>query len=107
VVEDDRDLRELLVELLRDEGYEAVAAGNGLEGLAMARTHHPDLILLDLLMPIMNGWQFRAAQALEPALAHVPTVVISDHDHDLRVAASLKKPASIGEVLEVVHRYAD
>ncbi|MEO7092000.1 MAG: response regulator, partial [Polyangiales bacterium] len=65
VIEDDVDIREALMGILRDEGYLADGAGNGLEGLDHLRAQggvRPGLILLDLMMPVMNGWQFRAEQ---------------------------------------------
>jgi len=101
------DLRELMVDLLRDRGYQAFSAGNGREALAMARAHRPDLIVLDLLMPIMNGWQFREAQLREPSLARIPVVVVSDHAEHLKGAPYLRKPARIEHVLDAVHRYAN
>jgi CheY-like chemotaxis protein len=77
IVEDDVDIRETLGELLASAGYETAAAANGLEGLAAARQARPDLIVLDLMMPVMDGWQFRSAQRQDPALAAIPVIVIS------------------------------
>ncbi len=77
VIDDDPALREALAELLEDAGYDVVQARNGLEGLDEASAHRPDLILLDLMMPAMNGWQFRAAQKQDAALADVPVFVLS------------------------------
>src|SRR5512137_690369 len=92
VVEDDRDMREALVEVLRLEGYEVEAAGNGADGLELARRHRPDVILLDLMMPIMSGWEFRAAQLKDARLAAVPVIVMSAYHNDLDVAESIPKP---------------
>jgi CheY-like chemotaxis protein len=72
----------------------------------------PDLILLDLMMPVMDGWEFRGAQKSDPALAHIPVVLISAHVDvrsaaaKMEVAAWLKKPIDFGDVLKVVERLA-
>src|SRR5512137_2265171 len=72
VVEDDHDTRELLVEALRMEGYEVAAAPDGVQGLEHARRVQPHVILLDLMMPVMSGWEFRAMQTRDPSLSSVP-----------------------------------
>lgn len=104
VVDDDREIRELLVDLLSTEGYEVSAAGDGQRALAEARARRPDVILLDLMMPIMNGWEFRDAQLKDLELASVPVVIVSAFDDTLDVAAVLRKPFQIEEVLATVHR---
>lgn len=112
VVEDDRAIREALVECLRDEGYHVVEADDGQEGLArlnaMAR---PCLILLDLMMPTMNGWEFRAVQRNQEPLADIPVVVMSAFPagvrtlQDLDVQAYLQKPPQVDRLLDVIERY--
>ena len=72
VVDDDRDIRELLVELLGGEGYLVSSAADGRQALWEAHAHRPDVILLDLMMPVMDGYQFRAAQLDDPDLARGP-----------------------------------
>ncbi len=106
VVEDDRDLRELLVELLESEGYQASSAENGEQGLVKARVRRPDIILLDLMMPVMNGWQFREEQLKEPSITDVPVVVISALESDLTATAYLRKPVQLEDVLAAVHQHA-
>lgn len=112
VVEDDAALRETVAEILADAGYEVSSAGNGVEALASADVERPDLILLDLMMPTMNGWQFRAAQRQRPALAQVPVIVLSactdlEGEPSLGdVAALFAKPLDIGELLAGIRRYA-
>jgi CheY-like chemotaxis protein len=106
VVDDDRDIRELLVELLGGEGYLVSSAADGRQALLEAHAHRPDVILLDLMMPVMDGWQFRAAQLEDPDLAEVPVVVISAFDHDLDAAAVIQKPFLVEELLATVHRLA-
>jgi CheY-like chemotaxis protein len=112
VVEDDADIREALVGILRDEGFTVVEAAHGEEGLAQLRAHGPALILLDLMMPIMNGWQFRQAQLADPAIAGVPVVVISadasvrDKAASLGATAFLRKPIDLDKLLEIVGAHA-
>jgi signal transduction histidine kinase len=77
IVEDDLDLRESLLADLEDSGHELMSAVDGAEALAMMRKRRPDLVVLDLLMPIMDGWQFRIAQRADPDLARVPVIAMS------------------------------
>ncbi len=105
IVEDDVDIRETLHELLECAGYEASEAANGLEGLLAARLAPPDLIVLDLMMPVMDGWQFRRAQRSDPALASIPVIVISASgpspiDADL----FLQKPFPLDRLVAAVAR---
>src|SRR4051812_17571750 len=85
VVEDEADLRALIVGLLEGDGYAAVGASNGEEALDVLRTtpRRPCLILLDLMMPRMDGWAFRAAQRRDPALASIPVVVVTGYGSQL------------------------
>jgi CheY-like chemotaxis protein len=106
VVDDDRDNRELLVELLASEGYLVSSASDGRRALAEARAKRPDVILLDLMMPVMNGWEFRDAQLRDPDLARVPVVVVSAFEDTLDVEAILKKPYLLEDVLDTVQRLA-
>jgi len=78
VVEDDPDSREIFVELLKKEGLRPVGAENGAKALRYLESHDPPaLIVLDMLMPEMDGWQFRRAQRAQPRLANIPVVVVS------------------------------
>jgi CheY-like chemotaxis protein len=77
VVDDDPSIQGFLAEALADEGYGVRTAGNGREALAILGEWLPDLILLDLMMPEMDGWDFRAAQRTMPAVASVPVIVLS------------------------------
>jgi two-component system response regulator MprA len=113
VVDDDPHIREVIVELLEDEGYAVTQAANGSEALSVLKTHSelPCLILLDLMMPRMNGWEFRTAQRQSPALADIPVVTISAHGdlitavERLDVAEHLPKPLDIDRLLTIVERY--
>ncbi len=79
IVEDDRDIRESIEELLRDEGYQVISTVHGLDALRKLRamSELPRLILLDLMMPEMDGFTFRAEQLKDPKLAAIPVVLMS------------------------------
>ena len=78
IVEDDRDTREMLGRFLELEGFEVRTAENGQLALEALRTNgDPCVILLDLMMPVMNGWQFREAQASDPRFAKIPVIVVT------------------------------
>ena len=78
LVEDDPELREELAEWLRTEGFAVTATANGKEALAVLEDHlSPSVILTDLLMPVMNGWELRTALKGRPETAHIPVVVMS------------------------------
>lgn len=107
VIEDHDDMRDALVEILRLEGYQVSWASDGRQALGEAKLHRPDVILLDLMMPEMNGWQFRAEQVRDPRLASVPVVVMSAYANDMDTAATLPKPFLIEDMIETVRRLAD
>jgi CheY-like chemotaxis protein len=78
IVEDDPDTREMLERFLELEGFDVRTAANGKLALEALRADSAlCVILLDLMMPVMNGWQFRAAQASDPALARIPVIVVT------------------------------
>lgn len=111
IVEDDADIREVLVQVLEFEGYQVVSAENGREALDRLNIGEPPgLILLDLMMPVMDGWRFRDAQLQDPKLAGIPVVVLSA-DGNLQQKASiihaagyLKKPVELETLLNTVGR---
>lgn len=109
LVEDDDGIRETMAALLEDEGYRVVPAANGEEGLAALRAAaDPCLVLLDLWMPVMNGWQMLEAMRDDEALAHVPVVVISaagDLTPPKGAAAFLRKPIRLETLLESVDQF--
>src|ERR1043165_9927085 len=81
IVEDDEDLREMMAQLLTLEGYQAAAVANGREALEYLHdSEKPHVILLDLMMPVMDGWEFRRKQQADPSLAPVPVIVLSALD---------------------------
>jgi two-component system response regulator MprA len=113
VVEDDRDVRDAIAEVLDDSGYLPVLAANGREALARLRSGEPlpHLILLDLMMPEMDGWEFRSVQGSDPALSGVPVVVLTAHADAqdaadrMHAAGFLRKPVQLTELLAVVARH--
>jgi CheY-like chemotaxis protein len=110
VVEDDPDQREAIVLALESEGYTVVTAGTGVEALEVLDAGaKPCMILLDLMMPEMDGVQFRSEQLKSPSLAHIPVVVVSAFGQQtrakyLQVADYLRKPLELGQLLTVVER---
>jgi CheY-like chemotaxis protein len=99
VVEDDDGIREAIVDLLADEGFEAVGASNGLEALNFLAEcqRKPSLILLDLMMPVLDGWTFCKVRQGVLMLMEIPVVAISAAPMNgtqmpLRVDATLPKP---------------
>ncbi len=111
IIEDDAPIREAIAEVLEMEGYSVSQARDGREGLREARERPPNLIILDLMMPNMNGLQFRAAQNEDAALADIPVIVISavatEPWAELEgVAARFPKPFDTAGLLVGVARHA-
>ena len=115
IVEDDAPIREMLELVLEEEGYAVQSAANGQEALAILQTlpKLPKLILLDLMMPVMDGWTFRQKQLADPTLMNVPVVVLSAayelprQATNIRAASFLAKPVNIAElVATVAHHHA-
>jgi len=113
VVDDDLGCREILSEFLRIWGYEVESAGNGKEALAKLASGdlHPSVIVLDLMMPVMNGWEFREEQIRDPRLAEIPVVVVSaardavGGEHRPLVASDhLKKPVDFDRLGAIIGR---
>ena len=110
IVEDDEDLREMMAQMLTLEGFETVAVANGREALEyLHEGEKPDVILLDLMMPVMDGWEFRRQQQADPSLAPVPVIVLSALDQarasNLKAEAFLKKPLDFDRLLSLVRAY--
>jgi CheY-like chemotaxis protein len=113
VVDDDEDIRESVRFVLEEEGYEVVTASNGAHALEQLRQGpRPCLILLDLMMPVMSGWDFMAEQRKDAALADIPVVVITaDADAreqalSLRAAGLVKKPFKLARLVEAIEQHA-
>jgi len=113
VVEDDADVREAIAEVLSDCEYKPVHAANGAEALHRLRTAEvrPCVILLDMMMPTMDGWQFRAEQKSDPSVSDIPVVVLSAHADGSEAAqqmdavAYLAKPVSLDSLVSLVERF--
>jgi CheY-like chemotaxis protein len=87
VVEDHDETREMLETVLKFHGYSVETARDGAEALEKLRDLHPCLILLDLTMPVMDGWAFRRRQLTLPAIAGVPVLLVTGHESDAKTEA--------------------
>jgi CheY-like chemotaxis protein len=109
VIEDEPIIRENIQLLLELEGYPVKTASNGEEGLQILRTlPHPCLILLDLLMPVMNGFEFLESKSHNEIIASIPVCVLSgvaEKPRDLKASAFLKKPLDFNVLLKFVRQY--
>lgn len=110
VVEDNDDVREMMTVTLELEGHHVATAVNGRDALEKLRTgDRPCLILLDLMMPVMNGWEFRRAIEQDQALRDLPVVVVSAATNeileDTAAEVILRKPLDMDQLLAVVCAY--
>ena len=110
IVEDDLDTREMLGRFLELEGYHVESAENGKMALERLESGVPAcVILLDLMMPVMDGWQFRQAQARRAGLAGIPVIVVSaagrDRIQKIDADAYLSKPVDLEELLGCVTQF--
>ena len=103
-------MRSAISDVLTSEGHVVSEAADGIEGLRSAREGPPDLILLDLMMPKMDGWEFRDVQRADPDLSRVPVVIVSaslpEDVHALGAVGHLHKPFELSALLEAVERHA-
>jgi len=112
VVEDDHDLRDMMEQMLHLEGFATLTAANGLEALDLLHAGASvRVILLDLMMPVMDGWEFRRRQRADPKLADIPVVVMSALDGDRLVEiapiAAFRKPLPFGRMIALLQRLCD
>jgi CheY-like chemotaxis protein len=110
VVDDDDDIRETLAGLLEDEGYQVAAFASGRDALvALKKGLGPCIILLDLMMPVMDGSEFRREQLADPTLSGIPVVLITaaglERVDRTEFSDVLRKPLKIDRVLEVIAGY--
>ena len=113
VVEDEDDIRTLVGEALEMEGYAVIPAANGQEAIdALHAADLPDLILLDLMMPVKDGYEFRREQTAEPRWKDIPVVVMTADGnaiHKMRqdegAAPGLRKPVDLDELVAVINRW--
>jgi CheY-like chemotaxis protein len=106
VVDDDPDLCDMMVQLLAGEGFDADLAGNGQDALDKAHANPPDVTVLDMTMPVMDGWKFRAHQRHDAALAAIPVIVVSAVSparlRNVGVAAVCRKPFHKDELIAAI-----
>ena len=110
MVDDDPDIRDSLREVLEDEGYEVACVGNGREALdhLKATKPQPCVILLDLMMPVMDGWQFRKEQKQDADIADIPLVVITATGKRpvlIDAAELVMKPLDLTQLFAAIERY--
>ena len=112
IVEDHADLREMLAVLLESEGFQVQTAANGKEALAVLQETRPSVILLDLMMPVMSGDEFRHRQLQDPAVADVPVICMTAaHDgpqraERLEVTEYFQKPVDFEQLISAVRKLA-
>ncbi len=113
VVEDDTEIRETIVDVLTDHGFEVIGATDGLEALTQLRDPEDRwaVVLLDLMMPNMDGRTFREQQLQDRELASIPVVVVSaatdvhEPASELRAAAAVTKPVRLEDLVAIVSRF--
>ncbi len=113
VIDDDLPLRGMLAAALRQHGFQVLLAGDGAEGQRALNIHHPDIVLLDLAMPDVNGWDFLQRLQETGHLGKVPIVVLSAHVRvepqallQMGVSAILPKPFNLPDLIEVIEHLA-
>jgi CheY-like chemotaxis protein len=113
IIEDEQDIRETIAEILEGAGMRVATASDGRQAMDWLRAQKvkPRVILLDLMMPVMDGWTFRAEQLVVPELASIPVVILSAMTDlprwagELRVAEYLSKPIDLSQLLSAVERH--
>lgn len=113
VVDDDYAIREMLSEALEDAGYRVMGAENGAQALSQLREVHtlPRVILLDLMMPVMTGWEFYLEQQADARLASIPVIVLSARaniQHEtftINANKFMQKPVDMNQLLDLVDSY--
>jgi DNA-binding response OmpR family regulator len=109
VVDDDPNIRKMIVAALRRDGYSFLEAPNGRDALDLMRGEHPDVVVLDLMMPILSGWDVLRERQADPELSRIPVIIVSaNRDPDVAIAvnagicAFLPKPFDIGALSALV-----
>ena len=109
VVDDDPHIRTLVCRVLAKHGYATMPAVNGEDALARMREHKPCVVILDLQMPVVDGWEFRRRQLADPSLAHVPVICITGYYDEADVfrrsgVECLNKPLQLSDLLRAVDK---
>ena len=112
IVDDDPNLQRLMTKFLKMEGFSSIPANNGREALDYLRSGgDASVILLDLRMPVMDGWTFRREQRSDPGLAEIPVVLMTgmdgEHMVELGAAAAFHKPVSFPDVVDALRRLCE
>jgi two-component system chemotaxis response regulator CheY len=107
IVDDDPDIRDALGELLTARGYDVLSAANGREALALARTDRPAAVLLDLMMPVMDGYGFMEERAKDTTLTSIPVAIITagthvDRERVGKCTPVLAKPLDLRRLMDVL-----
>jgi CheY-like chemotaxis protein len=111
IVEDEKGIQEILKDALEMEGYKVFTADNGQEGLdLLPKIPTPCLILLDLMMPVMNGWQFAEVMSKDMTLATIPIVIVTAFGDRAKLIPSkgvIKKPVDLDALLNIVKEWCN
>ena len=105
IVEDDPGSRRALANVLQDRGYTVTSASTATQALDLVREHPPGLIVLDLMLPDMEGWDFRLEQKKDPAIASIPVIGVSAVGKLVDVEYSFRKPLDYDRFLAAVEEY--
>jgi two-component system cell cycle response regulator DivK len=113
VVEDTEDNRQIMRDLLSSAGYDLVEAQDGAEGVAMAKSERPDLILMDIQLPVLDGYEATRRIKADPSLSHIPVIAVTSYalsgdEAKTRAAGCdgyVAKPFSPRQLLQKVREY--
>lgn len=113
VIEDDLDIRESIRDVLELESYTVTASKNGQDALDYLNSGapKPKIILLDIMMPIMDGYEFRKRQLMDDSFANIPTIILSAdrnfhiHVSSMKIKDFLKKPIDLDRLLTIIRRH--
>ena len=112
VVDDDASVRELVCQMLQEAGYQTVEAADGIAGLQSARSAQPDVIILDVMMPRLNGFDCAAALKADAACRHIPILMLTviqdaQRAYGLGIEGYVTKPFAEAHLLSEVRRLLD
>lgn len=114
LIDDDFDITEAIKSILTEEGYQTYSVSNGKEGFDFLNqaTQLPSLILLDIMMPVMNGYEFRKEQLESKRFKNIPTIVFSaagkfEDENSLQFTEAIKKPLDLEKLLKLVSTHLD